>query len=394
MSKLHIEVGFLNMGGRNIAWIDTKRIQDILPELWVELQLKIDRMIEQLGQKSPHVAKADGVYDDMRIDWWTSGFWPGIQWILYDMTGKEHYKKAAWHWDEKFEQASIQDNNFHHDVGFQYLPTAVIKYKLTGDLDGMRRGLQAANFLAGRFNIAGNFIRAWNQDKHGLSIVDSTMNISILFWATQTTGDPRFEHIGRAHANTVVKKFIREDGSVNHILSFNPKTGELIESLGGQGAGPQSAWSRGTAWALHGLANVYRYTGDEQYLRAAQRVANYFLSCLPEDYVAHWDFRAAESLEHEERDTSAAACTASGLIELAGFLPDTEGAVYRRAADRMLLSLTQHYGTWEQSDHQAILLEGTGSKPSGQNVNTSLIYGDYYYVEAIAKLLGWKQRIF
>ncbi|WNR47015.1 glycoside hydrolase family 88 protein [Paenibacillus roseipurpureus] len=351
-------------------------------------------MMEQLGEKSPHVAKEDGIYDDLRLDWWTSGFWPGILWIMHDMTGKAHYKEAAWEWDGKFEQASIRDNNFHHDVGFQYLPTAVIKHKLTGDSDGLRRGLQAANFLAGRFNLAGKFLRAWNQDKLGWAIVDSTMNLSLLFWASVVSGDPRFEHIGIAHANTVVDKFIREDGSVNHILSFDPWTGELIESLGGQGVGPQSAWSRGAAWALHGLANVYRFTGETQYLKAAQRVANYFLACLPDDDVAHWDFRAGQSLDNEPRDTSAASCAASGLIDLAAALPDQEGAVYRRAAERMLLSLTQHYGTWDQPDHQAILLGGTGNKPAGQNINVSLIYGDYYYVEAIAKLLGWEQRIF
>lgn len=379
----------------NVAkWHNAQKLEDILPEVWKELQVKVDRMIKQIGEKSPHVAKEDGVYDDMRIDWWTSGFWPGILWIMHEMTGQEHYKEAAWEWDGKFEQASIRDNNFHHDVGFQYLPTAVIKHKLTGDKDGLRRGLQAANFLAGRFNIAGNFLRAWNQDKLGWSIVDSTMNLSILFWAAETTGDPRFEHIGRAHADTVVQKFIREDGSVNHILSFDPKTGGLIESLGGQGAGPQSAWSRGAAWALHGLANVYRFTGDTQYLKAAQRVANYFLACLPEDHVAHWDFRADASLDNEPRDTSAASCAASGLIDLAAFLPSNEGVIYLRAAERMLLSLTVNYGTWDKPEHQAILLEGTGNKPVGQNVNVSLIYGDYYYVEALAKLVGWKQRIF
>ncbi|TVY08672.1 glycoside hydrolase family 88 protein [Paenibacillus cremeus] len=369
-------------------------LQEALPAIWEALQVKVDRMIGQLGSKSPHVAKEDGKYDDMRLDWWTAGFWPGILWIMHEMTGKEHYKEAAWGWDEKFEQKTIQDNNFHHDVGFQFLPTSVIKYKLTGDKDGLRRGLQAANFLAGRFNIAGSFLRAWNQDKTGWAIVDSSMNLSILFWAAEQIGDPRFEHIARAHANTVVDKFIREDGSVNHILSFDPRSGELIESLGGQGHGPNSAWSRGAAWALHGMANTYRYTGDKRYLRASQRVAHYFLSCLPDDYVAHWDFRAADPLDGEPRDTSAASCAASGLLELADALPGDEGAMYRRAAERMLLSLSQHYATWDRPDHEAILVEGTGHKPAGQNINVSLIYGDYYYVEAIAKLLGWKNRIF
>jgi unsaturated chondroitin disaccharide hydrolase len=376
-------------------FMQAQTLQEVLPDLWEALQHKVDRMIEQIGDKSPHVAPADtGIYDDLRHDWWTSGFWPGILWIMYEMTGKEHYKNAAWGWDGKFEQKSVQPNNFHHDVGFQYLPTAVIKYKLTGDEDGLRRGLAGANFLAGRFNIAGNFLRAWNQDKTGWSIVDSSMNLSILFWAAEEIGDPRFSHIAKAHADTVVNRFIREDGSVNHILSFDPLTGEFIESLGGQGAGPDSAWSRGAAWALHGMANTYRYTGDMKYLRAAQRVAHYFLAMLPEDSVAHWDFRAAESLDGEERDTSAASCAASGLLEIAAALPAVQGDLYREAAERILLSLTQNYATWNRPGHEAILLHGTGHKPAGQNINVSLIYGDYFYVEALAKLQGWKSRIF
>lgn len=376
------------------AWQQATALAEALPAIWEATLAKLDRMIEQLGDKSPHVAKADGLYDDMRLDWWTSGFWPGMLWIAHDMTGKAHYREAAWPWDERLERKTIEDNNFHHDVGFQFLPTAVIKHTLTGDKDALRRGVQAAGFLAGRFNLAGSFLRAWNQDKLGWSIVDSSMNLSLLFWASEQTGDARYAHIGRAHADTVVRHFIRPDGSVRHIVSFDPQTGEFIEALGGQGAAADSAWSRGAAWALHGMANVYRYTGDAVYLRAAQQVAHFFLASLPDDAVPHWDFRAAADLAGEPRDTSAASCAASGLLELAAALPGTEGALYRRAADRMLLSLTQHYGTWDRPAHEAILIGGTGHKPAGQNVDVSLIYGDYYYVEALAKRLGWARRIF
>jgi unsaturated chondroitin disaccharide hydrolase len=370
-------------------------LSQVLPDIWEALQPKVDRMIEQIGTKSPHVAKPDGVYDDMRHDWWTSGFWPGILWIMYDVTGKENYRDAAWNWDVLIEQCMVRANNLHHDVGFQFLPTAIIKYMITGDQDGKRRGLAAANFLAGRFNLAGRFLRAWNQDKTGWAIVDSSMNLSVLFWAAQEIADPRFEQIGKAHADTVLQHFIREDGSVRHIVSFDPASGGFIESVGGQGDGPDSAWSRGQAWALHGMANVYRYTGDVRYLNAARRVAHFFLASLPEDGVAHWDFRAnGGDLAGEPRDTSAAACAASGLLEIAAALPAAEGRLYRAAAERMLLALSQHYGTWDRPDHEAILVEGTGHKPAGQNINVSLIYGDYFYVEALAKLMGWQRRIF
>lgn len=194
--------------------------------VWEQLERKVDRMISLIGDKSPHVAKADGKYDDQRIDWWTSGFWPGMLWLLHDMTGKPHYKEAAWSWDERLEQRMLQPNYFDHDVGFQFLHTAVFKHKLTQNEDAARRGLFAANFLTGRFNLSGSFIRAWNSDKHGWSIIDTAMNLSLLFWATEQSKDPRFAHVAREHANTVLKHFIREDGSVNHIVCFDPETGE------------------------------------------------------------------------------------------------------------------------------------------------------------------------
>ena len=372
------------------------KLEEWLPDAWDRLTAKTKTMIGQIGDKVPHVAGQDGKYDSSSLDWWTSGFYPGLLWIMHEMTGDDVYREAAWDWDERIEQCTLRDNRFHHDVGFQYLPTAVIKYKLTGDADARRRGLAAANFLAGRFNLAGRFLRAWNGDHTGWSIVDSSLNLSLLLWAAAELPDPRFRHIALAHADTVLTHFIREDGSVRHIVSFDPESGEFLESLGGQGAGPDSAWSRGQSWALHGMANVYRFTGEVRFLQAARRVAHFFLANLPEDHVPHWDFRANNGvLDGEPRDTSAAACAASGLLEIAAAVDSpAEAGLYARAAEHILVSLTRHYATWEQPEHEAILVEGTGHKPAGQNINVSLIYGDYYYVEALAKLKGWQHRIF
>ncbi|MGF9700120.1 glycoside hydrolase family 88 protein [Paenibacillus sp. MABNR03] len=361
-------------------------------EVMKKLENKMNRMKDQIGEKCPHFAGEDGKYDNIHTDWWTSGFWPGMLWIMHDMTGDKAYRDAAWSWDETLEQWLVKPTvELHHDVGFQFLSTAVIKYKITGDEDGFRRGLEAANFLAGRYNPAGQFIRAWNGDKYGWAIIDCMLNISLLFWASEVTGDPRYKHIAIRHAETTMQYGVREDGSTKHILSFDPEDGHYIESFGGQGYSPDSTWSRGAAWGLYGFANTYRHTQDVRFLNTAKRIAHYFISALPEDSVPYWDFRLP-SLEGQSRDSSAAAIAASGLLELASFVPEGEKRLYADAAERILRSLTENYAVWDQPEHESILLHATGSGTSF--IDVSLIYGDYYYLEAIAKLNGWKHRVY
>ena len=362
-------------------------------EIWNKVMGKVDRMAEQLGTRCPHAAGEDGKYDDMPAAWWTSGFWPGILWLADDMTGESHFRERAWGWDETIEHVMNTTLELYHDVGFQFLNTAVIKYWITGDREARRRGIAAANFLAGRFNPVGNYIRAWNEHLAGWAIVDCSMNLSLLFWAAEETKDPRYKHIAVKHADTVLEHFILADGSCRHIVSFDPETGEKMESIGGQGYGPESSWSRGQSWALYGMANTYRNTNDIRYLDAAKRVAHYFLASLPEDGVPPWDFRVPNP-EHEPRDTSAAAIAASGLLEIAELVPAAESSLYHRNACRILRALTEQYGTWDMPDHEGILLGGTSHKPANSNVNVSLIYGDYFYVEALAKLNGWKRKVY
>ncbi|WP_036634328.1 glycoside hydrolase family 88 protein [Paenibacillus massiliensis] len=366
-----------------------------MSDLWHRLEKKVEQMIRQLDGKSPHAAGKDGKYDSLAIDWWTSGFWPGILWIMYKQSKNPLFKEAAWTWDENIESMLIQENDFYHDLGFQFLPTAVAKYKYSGDIQSKRRGLTAATLLAGRYNPEGRFIRAWNGSQDtGWAIIDCTMNLSLLYWASIETNDPRFRHVATAHADTTIKHFIRPDGSVHHIVSFDPETGERIEALGGQGFSPTSAWSRGQAWAIYGLANTARNTGDARFLDASKRAAHYWMAALPEDRIPYWDFRISPFDEHEPRDTSAAAIAASGLLELSELVPEDQAAMYRNTAIQMLVSLDQNYGTWNNSEHEGILTGGTAHKPDNWNVDVSLIYGDYFFVEAVAKLLHWQDRIF
>jgi unsaturated chondroitin disaccharide hydrolase len=361
--------------------------------VWEQAAAKVSLMHDRIGGRSPHAAK-DGRYDDMPLDWWTSGFWPGMLWLVYDRTGNAKLRDAAWDWDEKLERCFVSQSNLHHDVGFQFLPTAVAKHLCTGDAEGRRRGLAAANFLAGRYNPAGRFIRAWNGDMTGWAIVDCTMNLALLLWAAEASGDPRFRHIALQHADTVLEHFVRADGSVRHIVCFDPETGAYVETRGGQGYGPDSAWSRGQAWALHGLAVVYRYSRQDRYLQGAKRVAHYFLAAISGDAVPVWDFRIpAPDPAGEPKDTSAGAIAASGLLELADLVDPAEAQLYRDGAERILTALTERHASFG-GDRDNMLSEGTGNKPKGENINVGLIYGDYFYVEALAKRLGWEKRFF
>lgn len=365
------------------------------PELevwWSQAQSKVDRMLSKGFELAPHATKA-GEYDGITLDNWISGFWPGMLWIYHEMTGDMKYRDAAWDWDIRMERLTLEENRFHHDVGFQYLPTAVLKYKLTGDQDGRRRALAAAGFLAGRFNLAGQYIRAWNKDLPGWAIIDCLMNLSLLYWASDEGGDPRFSHIANAHADMALKHMIRADGSTCHVAVFDPASGELQGYNGWQGYGPDSCWSRGNAWALYGMANAYRFTGQEKYLFAAQRVAHHFIASLPESMVPPWDFRVPNP-DGEPRDTSAAAIAASGLLELAELTSPEVGAGYQKTAERIIFALSTEYAAFNEPEHDGILHGGTGHKPENTNVGVSLIYGDYYYVEALAKLRGWRTRIF
>ncbi|HJC25286.1 MAG TPA: glycoside hydrolase family 88 protein [Candidatus Eisenbergiella merdavium] len=355
------------------------------------IEKKLDHMMKQCGDIVPWYSP-DGIYRECREDFWVSGFWPGMLWIMYDLTGKESYRKKAWDWDVRIGSLFLKQSNLHHDVGFQFLTTAVLKYKITGDQDAYRMGLRAADFLAGRFNPAGRFIRAWNQEKTGWAIIDTMMNVSLLFWAADETGDPRFAHIATAHAETVLKHFMRGDGSVHHIVTFDPKTGEMTGALKGQGYAEMSSWSRGQAWAIYGMANVYRYTGDKRFLDAAKRAAQYFWMNLGEKKIPSWDFRAPGQ-EKERWDSSAGAIAASGMLVIAE-QDELEGLLYQKCAETLIDSLTEYCTELEKTDYQGILLHGTGNKPAEEQVDVALIYGDFFYLEALAKLEGWKRRVF
>lgn len=359
---------------------------------------KLERVSERSKYKIPYTA-VQGVHDDRSgadpsfdldngIYWWTNGFWGGMMWMMYEVTGNEGYADIA-RFSEKKMDFCLQDfYGLHHDVGFQYLPTAVLDYKLTGNPESRRRGLHAANLLAGRFQPAGRFIRAWNdlpeggEDRRGWAIIDCLLNIPLLYWASEETKDPRFRQFAMMHADTVMKYFVRPDGSVCHIIEFDPETGEMIRERGGQGYAEGSSWSRGQTWGMYGFLMSYLHTGKQEYLDVSKKIAHYFIANIPENGLIPVDFRQPETPLWY--DDTAAAIGACGLLELSKAVGEQEKNLYLRGALLLLKALYENHCDFsEQSD--CILQKCTGSYHEEKH-EYPIIYGDFFFMEALLKL--------
>ncbi|WP_217591727.1 glycoside hydrolase family 88 protein [Cohnella sp. GbtcB17] len=331
---------------------------------------------------NPTGTETDGIY------WWTNGFWGGMMWLMYHETGDDKYKEIANFSEEQLDECFRGYYGLHHDVGFMWLPTSVANYKVTGNPASRKRALHAANLLAGRFNLAGGFIRAWNDladgDTRGWAIVDCMFNIPLLYWASEETGDPRFKQIAMKHADTAISAFVRPDGSVNHIVEFDPENGGVVRTYGGQGYEEASSWTRGQTWALYGFMMSYIHTGKIEYLQTAQRIAHYFIANIPESGIIPIDFRQPKEPAYE--DSTAEAIAACGLIEIAKAVGTHEKDMYLRAAVKLLRTLDEVRSDWsEESD--CILINGSPAYHN-DNRHTAIIYGDYYFMEAVFKLKG------
>lgn len=371
-------------------------------ELWADevinrIRNKMARVSEKNRDKIPYTTDENGNYDDRsdrnrswRIDdglnWWTNGFWGGILWLLYQDTGEDRYARIARISEECMDRCFSDFYGLHHDVGFMYVPTAVADYRLTGNEASRKRAMHAANLLAGRFNPAGRFIRAWNdlenEDTRGWAIIDCMFNLSLLYWASEESGDPRFRHIAMMHADTVMQYFVRPDGSVNHIVEFDPETGEMVRSLGGQGYGEGSSWTRGQGWALYGFMISYIHTGKQEYLDTAKKVAHYCMACIPESGLIPVDFRQPEQPAYE--DSCGACVIAGGLLELAGRLPAPEQAVYRNAALRILRAIDGQRADW--SDSCDAIVQNCSAAYHADRHHFTMTYADYFFIEAVYKL--------
>lgn len=352
---------------------------------------KLEKVAQRSAEKIPYTT-VDGVHDDKsgdkEIGWWTNGFWGGIMWQMYTLTGKEIYRNIAEQNEKKLDADLMDYEKLDHDNGFKWLPTAVADYRVTGNRSSKNRGLLAAGNLAGRYNCAGKFIRAWNDwpnskvDRRGWAIIDCMMNLPLLYWASEETGDPRFSKIAANHADTAMKAFIRGDGSANHIVEFDPASGEMIKSYGGQGYGEGSSWTRGQSWGLYGFMLSYLHTQNNAYLETAERIANYFIANIPDSGLIPVDFRQPEDVKLE--DSTAAAIASCGLIELARQKDGRQQKIYLNAALKMLQALTKNSFNWNEEEDN--LLTKCTAAYHDEKHEFSIIYGDYFFLEALMKL--------
>jgi unsaturated chondroitin disaccharide hydrolase len=361
-----------------------------LEKVFEKFKDKIDAECSRMEGIIPYISK-NGRYHDLDspdgIYWWTNGFWPGILWQMYHASRNETYRKLAEAVEIRLDEALEGYEGLHHDVGFMWLHSAVANYRLTGNKDSRRRGLHTANLLAGRYNPAGKFIRSWNGDHTGWIIIDCMMNIPLLYWACRETGDPRFACIAKAHADTAMNVLIRPDGSCNHIAVLSPESGECLETPGGQGYAPGSSWSRGQAWAVYGYALSFHHTGDQKYLDTAKSIAHYVIANLAQnDWLPPVDFRSPP--EPIKYDSTAAMISACGLLEIAEHAGDYEKSLYINSALNILRSGEKYFADWNV-EIDGIIGKGTGSYHGNpDDTEVPIIYGDYFFTEAILRLLG------
>jgi rhamnogalacturonyl hydrolase YesR len=316
---------------------------------------------------------------------WTSGFFPGVLWFLYQLTGDKKWEDQARVFTSNIEGEKL--NGKTHDMGFKIYCSYGTGFRLTNDPSYKDVIIQSAKTLSTRFNPVVGCIRSWdhNSDKWGDPVmIDNMMNLELLFAATKLTGDSSFYKIAVSHANTTMKNHFRPDFSSYHVIDYDAVSGKVLNKNTHQGYSHESAWARGQAWALYGFTMCYRETRDPNYLHLAENVAGFILNHpnLPKDKVPYWDFNVPD-IPDAPRDASAAAIIASALSELSTF--SKNGSAYRKAADQIIKSLTENYRSPIGENKGFILLHSTGSKPMNVEVDVPLNYADYYYLEALIR---------
>ena len=359
---------------------------------------KIDYAIDFHKGRFPTETSKNGVYGTMgNTGGWGTGFWTGILWHAYEMTGNEKYKEVALSHVPSYTKRIVEKIGVnHHDMGFVFSPSCVAAYKLAGDEEAKNAAIMAAEHLCTRYHDKGKFIQAWGNvdDPNAYRlIIDCLLNIPLLYWTAEVTGDKRFDEIAYNHFKTTIEVCCRDDASTYHTYYFDLETGLPKKGVTAQGAADDSAWARGQTWGIYGPLLTYIYKKDEKAMQTFKATTNYFLNHLPEDYVAYWDLSFTDG-DGEPKDASAPAIAMCGMLEGIKYMDDSDPLkkIYINACARMMNSLIDNYLPVDMPESNGILLHQVYSKPINLAVDEHNIWGDYFYIEALHRMLDpdWK----
>jgi unsaturated chondroitin disaccharide hydrolase len=366
-------------------------MSDVIRDDFAFADAQYTRMLDQLKSKDDYPRSWDpkGGYKFVRYTDWTSGFFPGSLWYIFEGTGDKKWSEAA----AKFTAGvtPAKDNRGTHDVGFVLYTSCGNGLRLTGNKQYRDVLLTGAASLSTRFNPIVGCIKSWDGRKQWdfPVIIDNMMNLELLMWAAKAGNEPKFREIAISHADTTLRNHFRPDGSSFHVVDYDPATGKVKSRVTHQGAADDSAWARGQAWGLYGYTMMYRETHNPVYLAHAQKIAAFIMNHprLPADKIPYWDFDAP-GIPNVPRDASAAAVMSSALLELRTFVDAEAAARYTSFAEQQLRMLSSPAYRAKLGENGCFLLmHSTGNHPQGTEIDVPINYGDYYFLEA---LLRWK----
>ncbi|MBU3135516.1 glycoside hydrolase family 88 protein [Clostridium gasigenes] len=351
---------------------------------------QIDANMEYFKDKFPSSATKDNQYGIIENIEWTDGFWTGLLWLAHEYTGEAKYRELAEKNILSFKNRVDKDIEIdHHDLGFLYSLSCVSGYKLTGSEVAKEASLKAADKLITRYQENGEFIQAWGElgnPDHYRFIIDCMLNIPLLYWATDVTGDEKYRDMASKHFITSCNNVIRDDASAYHTFYMDIETGEPLRGATRQGYKDDSAWARGEAWGIYGIPLNYRAVKNESSFNLYKGMTNYFLNRLPKDNVCYWDLIFGDG-DNQSKDSSAAAIAVCGMHEMNKYLPevDEDKEVYKYAMHNILRSLISNYTHTECIGGKPILLHGVYSWHSGKGLDEGNIWGDYYFLESLIR---------
>lgn len=327
----------------------------------------------------------DGKIGSVKPAGWVSGFFPGTLWYLFEYTKDDYWKEKADYYSSLLNNQQFNTNT--HDLGFMMYCSYGNGYRLTGNQEYKKILLKSSESLSTRFSNKVGTIRSWDfagwWEEYPV-IIDNMMNLEMLLWASKNGGEQRFSEIAKEHSQHTIKYHYRKNFSCFHVVDYDSISGVPLHKGTFQGASDESSWARGQAWGLYGFTMMSHETGETEFLKQAENIANYIISEIAQDPIPCWDF-SLKTDKSEEKDASAGAIIASALVEL---YEQTGSPEYLENAKRIVFKLSEPEYFDSKGEIGGFLLKhSVANKPQDSGIDIPLNYADYYYVEAILKLL-------